>query len=153
MSLVLPKVKIFTDGACLNNPGPGGWAALLVLKQREKIVEKLLKGHKKNTTNNQMELYAVIKGLKALTKKCNVAIYSDSQYVVRGMKEWVFNWQKNNWKNSAKKEVANKNLWQQLLLEANKHKVSWHWVKAHSGHVENERVDEAARLAALKIAG
>ncbi|MEI6806380.1 MAG: ribonuclease HI [Myxococcaceae bacterium] len=140
-------VKIYTDGSCLKNPGPGGWAALLVMGEQEKLIS----GSQKDTTNNQMELLAATKGLEALKRPCKVALYSDSQYVVKGMKEWVKGWQKNNWKTAAKKPVANQDYWQDLVKAAEVHTVTWHWVKAHAGHPENERVDEAARLKAMSL--
>lgn len=140
-------MKIYTDGSCLKNPGPGGWAALLVMGEQEKLIS----GSQKDTTNNQMELLAATKGLEALKRPCKVALYSDSQYVVKGMKEWVKGWQKNNWKTAAKKPVANQDYWQDLVKAAEVHTVTWHWVKAHAGHPENERVDEAARLKAMSL--
>ncbi|MBL4818075.1 MAG: ribonuclease HI [Deltaproteobacteria bacterium] len=143
------EVQIYTDGSCLGNPGPGGWAALLIKGGREKLIS----GGKKETTNNQMELTAVIKSLSALRRPCNVEVYSDSQYVVKGMKHWVHNWKKNNWKTAAKKPVSNQELWEKLCKVAEKHEITWHWVKAHSGHPENERVDEAAREEAMASAG
>lgn len=140
-------VKIYTDGSCLKNPGPGGWAALLVMGSKEKMIS----GGLKDTTNNQMELMAAIEGLKALTRPCEVQLYADSQYVVKGMKEWVTGWIKNNWKTAAKKPVANQEFWQELVKAAERHTVTWHWVKAHAGHPENERVDEMARAQAMSI--
>jgi ribonuclease HI len=141
----LPHVQIYTDGSCLKNPGPGGWAALLVLGS----TEKLISGGQKETTNNQMELKAASEGLKALKRPCKVQLYADSQYVVKGMKEWVAGWIKNNWKTATKKPVANQEYWQDLVEAAKTHKITWHWVKAHNGHIENERVDIAAREQAL----
>ena len=140
-------VKIYTDGSCLKNPGPGGWAALLVMGEQEKLIS----GSQRDTTNNQMELLAATEGLKALKRPCEVSLYSDSQYVVKGMKEWIKGWQKNDWKTAAKKPVANQEYWQDLAKEAERHTISWHWIKAHAGHPENERVDEAARKKALTL--
>lgn len=140
-------VKIYTDGSCLKNPGPGGWAALLVMGTQEKMIS----GGLKETTNNQMELQAATEGLKALTRSCTVQLYSDSQYVVKGMKEWIKGWQKNNWKTAAKKPVANQEFWEELVKAAERHTITWHWVKAHAGHPENERVDEMARAQAMAI--
>lgn len=144
----LTQVEIYTDGSCLKNPGPGGWAALLLMGEREKLIS----GAQKDTTNNQMELMAAIEGLSALTRPCSVKLHADSQYVVRGMKEWIHGWQKNNWKTAAKKPVENQELWKRLLEAAKIHQVEWLWVKAHAGHPQNERVDEAARAQALALA-
>ncbi|MCP8352470.1 ribonuclease HI [Candidatus Synchoanobacter obligatus] len=141
------KVRLYTDGSCLGNPGRGGWAALLVLGEHE----KLLSGAAYDTTNNRMELLAAVKGLAALKRHTKVEVWTDSQYVRRGMIEWLPGWVRNNWRNSQKKPVKNQDLWQMLVAEADKHEIEWHWVKGHSGHVENERVDEAARLAAEKL--
>ena len=138
------RVEIFTDGACSRNPGPGGWGALL----RYKTVEKELSGHEDETTNNRMELTAVIEALKALKKSCNITIYTDSKYVMNGVTEWMANWKKNGWKTAAKKkEVKNIDLWQALDELLKPHEIRWVWVKGHAGHAENERVDELARNA------
>ncbi len=141
-------VKVYCDGSCLGNPGPGGWAALLVTMTKSGPAEKMVVGDAKDTTNNRMELMAAIEGLRALTRPCSVEVFTDSNYVVQGMKSWIHGWKKNGWKNSKKQTVENKDLW--LLLEeaAAKHTVRWQWVKGHAGHVENERVDVAARDAA-----
>lgn len=136
-------VEVFTDGACKGNPGPGGWGALL----RYGNTEKELYGYQAESTNNQMELMAAIRGLEALTRPCKVVLTTDSQYVRQGITKWIHNWKKNNWKTSQKKEVKNKELWQQLDAAAEKHDLQWNWVKGHSGHVENERVDELANRA------
>ena len=135
-------VHIFTDGACKGNPGVGGWGVLM----RYGTHQKELFGGEKETTNNQMELTAVIQGLSALKKDFsgNVIIYTDSQYVQKGMTEWIFNWKKNGWKNSAKKPVANANLWQKLDELSQQYKIQWQWVKGHSGHPENEIADKLA---------
>lgn len=135
-------VHIFTDGACKGNPGIGGWGVLM----RYGTHQKELFGGEKETTNNQMELTAVIQGLSALKKDFsgNVIIYTDSQYVQKGMTEWIFNWKKNGWKNSAKKPVANANLWQKLDELSQQYKIQWKWVKGHSGHPENEIADKLA---------
>jgi len=142
----MPKAKIqmYTDGSCLNNPGPGGWAALL----RYNKTEKMFSGGQLGTTNNQMELMAVIEGLKALTKPCNVELYTDSRYVMDGYTKWLPGWKARSWKKSDKKPVLNKDLWVLLDEQAQAHKIDWHWVKAHNGHEENERVDQLARLQA-----
>ena len=147
MSKPKPKVQIYTDGACLGNPGPGGWAALLVMGSKEKLIS----GGEPQTTNNKMELQAAIKALLALKKPCEVELYADSQYVVKGMKHWVHDWQNRGWKTAAKKPVENQLLWEALIKAARDHQVIWHWVKAHAGHPENERVDQAAREEAKKF--
>lgn len=141
----MSKVALFTDGACSGNPGPGGWAYLLKFNHHEKLVS----GHAEHTTNNQMELLAVIEGLRALKKSCAVDIYTDSQYVQKGISEWLPKWQKNGWRTSNKKPVKNQEYWQMLSEAASSHKINWHWVRGHAGHPENERVDQAA-CAAIK---
>lgn len=134
------EVEIFTDGACRGNPGPGGWAALL----RSQGVEKMLSGAELETTNNQMELMAAIQGLEALNRASIVVLTTDSQYVRQGITQWIHGWKRNGWKTSQKQPVKNKTLWQRLDDAVEKHTVEWHWVKGHSGHEENERVDMAA---------
>ena len=141
----MKQVDIFTDGACKGNPGPGGWGAVL----RSGGHEKELSGHDPATTNNRMELTAAIEALKALKSPCEVQLYTDSKYVIDGITGWIFGWQKNGWKNSQKKPVLNADLWQALLEAKRRHKVSWHWVKGHAGHPENERADQLASDAAL----
>ena len=136
----MPEVEIFTDGACRGNPGPGGWAALL----RSQGVEKMLSGAELETTNNQMELMAAIQGLEALNRASIVVLTTDSQYVRQGITQWIHGWKRNGWKTSQKQPVKNKTLWQRLDHAVEKHTVEWHWVKGHSGHEENERVDMAA---------
>jgi ribonuclease HI len=136
------KVEIYTDGACRGNPGPGGWGVLL----RYNGTQKKLYGGEKSTTNNRMELTAAVKALEALTRKCHVDLYTDSNYVRHGITEWIHNWKKNGWKNSQKKPVKNADLWQELDKQAQKHEVEWHWVKGHSGHPENEMADSLANL-------
>jgi len=140
----LPQVMLFTDGACLGNPGPGGWAALLRFGKKE----KLLVGKTPETTNNQMEMMAIIEGLKALKKACEITLFTDSRYVMDGYNEWLPGWKTKNWRNSKKEPVKNKELWQLLDKQADRHTIHWQWVKGHSGHPENERVDQAAREAA-----
>lgn len=140
-----PKVTIYTDGSCLGNPGPGGWAALLISQARGKRVEKEISGQKSETTNNQMELLAATRALAGLKKPCQVDLHTDSTYVIKGMTEWMDGWLNRAWKNSAGKSVANKNYWVKLVEAAKPHTIRWHWVKGHSGHPENERVDELAR--------
>ncbi len=136
----MKKVEIFSDGACKGNPGPGGWGALL----RYGDTEKPLCGGEVNTTNNRMELMAAIEGLKSLKEACHVDLTTDSQYVKKGIMEWIQNWKKNGWKTAAKKPVKNADLWQQLDEQVSRHHVVWHWVKGHSGHRENEIADELA---------
>lgn len=136
-------VYIFTDGACRGNPGPGGWGAILRYDQ----TEKTLYGSEKDTTNNRMELTAVISALAQLTRSCSVEVTTDSQYVRNGVLNWMTQWKQNGWKTANKKPVKNKDLWELLDCEINKHKIIWHWVKGHSGHPENTRADELANLA------
>lgn len=136
----MKNVEIFTDGACRGNPGPGGWGALLRYGDKEQS----LCGGEKHTTNNRMELMAAIKGLAALTEPCAVALTTDSQYVRKGITQWIINWKKNGWKTSAKKPVVNADLWRELDAECARHQVKWHWVRGHSGHRENEIADTLA---------
>ncbi len=138
-----PKVNIFTDGACSGNPGPGGWAYLL----RSRGYEQLGSGAEAHTTNNKMELQAVISALQALKKPCSISLYTDSQYVRKGMLEWIKTWLKKGWKNSKGEAVKNQELWQTLFSLSALHEIEWHWVKGHSGDPDNDRVDAAARLA------
>ena len=140
----LPKVEIFTDGACRGNPGPGGWAALIRSGSREKE----LSGGEPLTTNNRMELMAAIKALEALKKPCWVQLHTDSHYVRDGITRWIHGWLRNGWRTSDKKAVKNAELWQQLLDAVGPHRIEWHWVKGHSGHPENDRVDALACAAA-----
>ncbi|MEM7688057.1 MAG: ribonuclease HI [Pseudomonadota bacterium] len=142
------QVSIFTDGACKGNPGPGGWGALLRLGPHEKE----LSGGEADTTNNRMEMTAVIKGLSALTEPCDVELYSDSKYVLDGITKWVEGWKKRGWVTASKKPVRNADLWHELIAAAARHEVSWNWVKGHSGHPENERVDKLASDEANRIA-
>ena len=140
---MMNKVEIFTDGACKGNPGPGGWGAVL----RYGTTEKEIYGSSKNTTNNIMELTAVIESLKNLKKPCELIITTDSKYVKNGITEWIHNWKKNGWRTAAKKEVKNKKLWIELDSLIQIHSISWDWVKGHSGHPENERADLLANVA------
>lgn len=140
-------VELFTDGACLGNPGPGGWGALL----RFNGTEKELAGGEDDSTNNRMEMQAVIEGLNALSRPCIVTVYTDSQYVQKGITEWIKGWKARGWKTAAKKPVKNADLWRTLDEAQAKHQVTWQWVKGHAGHPENERVDDLAREAAEKI--
>jgi len=144
---MMNKVEIFTDGACKGNPGPGGWGAIL----RYGTTEKEIYGASKNTTNNIMELTAVIESLKNLNKPCELIITTDSKYVKNGITEWIHNWKKNGWRTAAKKEVKNKELWIELDSLIQIHSVSWDWVKGHSGHPENERADLLANIAIEKL--
>ena len=133
-------VEAFTDGACRGNPGPGGWGVLLRFKDHE----KRLFGGEAETTNNRMELMAVIQALESLNQQCKVKLTSDSQYVLKGINEWMENWKKRGWKTSAKKPVKNVDLWQRLDKARESHDIEWAWVKGHSGHIENEIADELA---------
>ncbi len=133
-------VEIFTDGACRGNPGPGGWAALLRYDGQEKLVQ----GAEEDTTNNRMELMAAIAGLSALSQASIVSLTTDSQYVRQGITQWIIGWKRNGWRTASRQPVKNKDLWQQLDAALADHKITWHWVKGHSGHPENERVDQAA---------
>jgi ribonuclease HI len=134
-------IDIYTDGACSGNPGPGGWGALLKLGDKEKEIF----GGEKDTTNNRMELLAVIEALKAMKRPVQARVYTDSQYVQKGISEWIINWKKRGWKTADKKPVKNADLWQLLDVEAGKHSLEWIWVKGHAGHEFNERADELAR--------
>lgn len=136
-------IELFTDGACRGNPGPGGWGVLL----REEGHEWTLSGSEMNTTNNRMELAAAIKGLAYFTKAREIALTTDSQYVRQGITQWIHGWRRNGWRTSAKQPVKNQDLWQALDALAAKHSVSWHWVKGHSGHPENEQADALANAA------
>lgn len=136
-------VEIFTDGACRGNPGPGGWGALL----RYKGKEKAMKGAESRTTNNRMEMMAAITALEALKRRCNVILTTDSKYLRDGIKRWLPSWKKKGWKTSTSQPVKNEDLWRRLDELASKHNIDWRWVKGHSGHAENERVDRLAREA------
>ena len=136
-------VEIFSDGACSGNPGPGGWGTVLRCGDQEKEFS----GYDPDTTNNRMELLGAIAGLEALTRPCRVTMTTDSQYVKKGMTEWIDGWVKRGWKNSQKKPVANRDLWERLLVLTEPHQVEWHWVRGHDGHAENERCDVLARAA------
>ncbi len=138
-------VDIFTDGACRGIPGPGGWAALLRFADGgSEVHEKLVKGAEEHTTNNRMELMAAIAGLQQLKQRCTVQLTTDSQYVRQGVTGWVKKWKANGWKTANRQPVKNQDLWQQLDGVAAQHDIEWHWVKGHSGHPENELVDQAA---------
>ena len=137
-------IKIYTDGSCLENPGNGGWAAIIIDDEKKTQI----KGSKKNTTNNQMELFAPIEALKKIPKGSKVEIFTDSKYVKSGITEWIHNWKKNGWKTADKQPVKNKELWEELDLLANQFEISWNWVKAHSTDELNNEVDLIAREAA-----
>ena len=139
----MDQVEIFTDGACRGNPGPGGWAAIL----RRGIQEKELWGYDPETTNNRMEMLGAIEGLQALKAPCEVILYTDSMYVKNGITTWIHGWKKNGWRRADKGPVKNVDLWQRLDVLVTYHKVTWQWVRGHSGHKENERADELARQA------
>jgi ribonuclease HI len=136
-------IEIFTDGACRGNPGPGGWGTLLRYEDKERE----LYGYQADTTNNQMELMAAIQGLEALTRPCQVVLTTDSKYVMQGITEWMAGWKRKGWKTAAGKPVKNLELWQRLDAATQAHQIDWRWVKGHSGHAENERVDQLANKA------
>lgn len=135
------QVEIFCDGACSGNPGPGGYGAILRCNGRQKE----LNGGARETTNNRMEMTAAIEALRSLTRPCRVTITTDSQYLVKGMTEWIAGWQRKGWINSKKEPVVNRDLWEQLLALTGQHTVQWKWVRGHAGHAENERCDQLAR--------
>ena len=141
-------VTIFTDGSCLSNPGPGGWAAVLRWRDNEKEIV----GHEADTTNNRMELKAAIMGLNAVTRAMPIALHTDSRYVMNGVQDWMPRWKANGWKTASKKPVANQDLWEQLDQAVQRHDITWHWVKGHAGNEFNERCDQLARSAAKSIA-
>jgi len=138
-----PAVTLFTDGACRGNPGPGGWGVLLRYGDREKVIY----GYEPETTNNRMELQAVIEGLRALKRPCRVQLNTDSRYVMQGLNDWMPGWKRNGWKTAAKKAVKNQDLWQALDAEVQRHDIDWRWVRGHSGVPGNERADELANRA------
>ena len=142
---MLKQITLYTDGSCLGNPGPGGYAAVLIYKQHRK---ELAQGYEL-TTNNRMELMAAIAGLQSLSEPCQVKLTTDSQYVRQGITQWIHGWKKKGWKTANREPVKNVDLWLQLDSEIQRHEVEWFWVKGHSGHPENERCDELARNAAL----
>lgn len=143
----MKEVQIFTDGACSGNPGPGGWGALLRYGEHERE----LSGALPLTTNNQMELMAAVEALRALKSPCRVTLTTDSAYVKNGITQWVKGWQKNGWRTADNKPVKNVDLWQALVEASSPHTLRWEWVKGHSGHVENERVDALARAAIAQM--
>lgn len=145
----LPKVEIYTDGACSGNPGPGGWGAYLKAGERS----SKMSGHMDNTTNNKMEIIAAIKALKILKVPCSVNLYTDSSYVHQGITKWCVGWQKNNWLKSNKQPVKNADLWQLLIKESARHQVDWHWVKGHADNEGNNIADALAVEACKKLKG
>ena len=142
------RVTIHTDGSCLSNPGPGGWAAILRWRDNEREIV----GYEPDTTNNRMELMAAIMRLNAITRAMPIDLHTDSRYVMNGVKEWMPRWKANGWKTASKKPVANQDLWQQLDEAVSRHRIRWHWVKGHAGDELNERCDQLARTAAESIA-
>ena len=142
----MKEVLIYTDGACSGNPGPGGWGALLIYNGTKKSIS----GGEASTTNNRMEMMAAVEALKLLKFPCKGKLYTDSTYLQQGISSWMAKWKLNNWRGSGKTTVKNLDLWQMLDSELSKHKIEFHWVKAHNGHPENEFVDELARLACEK---
>lgn len=143
----MKQVMLATDGACSGNPGPGGWAALLRFKEHEKLIS----GGERATTNNRMEIMAVLEGLRVLKERCRVTIYSDSRYVIDAFeKRWIQGWRRNGWTTKSKDPVKNRELWEQLTVAVEAHEVTWVWVRGHAGHADNERVDAAARAAIVR---
>ncbi|MCD9087896.1 ribonuclease HI [Stenotrophomonas sp. SY1] len=142
----MKSIEIHTDGACLGNPGPGGWAALL----RYNAHERELTGGEAHTTNNRMELMAAIAGLEALSEPCNIMLQTDSQYVRQGITEWMSGWVRRNWKTAGGDPVKNRDLWERLHTATQRHQIEWRWVKGHNGDPDNERVDQLARDAAIR---
>ena len=140
-------IKIYTDGSCIDNPGKGGWAAIIFMNNKKIVI----KGNKKNTTNNQMELMAAIEALKKISTGQEVQIYTDSKYVKLGITEWIEKWSQNNWKTSSKQKVKNLELWVELNEISKKHKIEWFWIKGHAGDPINEEVDVLAKRAANLI--
>lgn len=145
----MKSVEVFTDGACLGNPGPGGWGAIL----RYQTTEKEISGYSPDTTNNRMELTAVVEALSALKERCRVTVYTDSRYLRDGITSWIQRWKRNGWKTAAKTAVKNQDLWEALDRICQKHQIEWRWVKGHAGHPENERADELAREAIRNRSG
>jgi len=147
MMVIKERVQLFTDGACKGNPGVGGWGALI----ESSYFTKELKGYEQLTTNNRMELIAVIEGVKSIEKNATIEITTDSMYVKNGISQWIDNWRKNDWKTSAKKPVKNKELWLELDELVQNYSIKWKWVKGHSGHPGNERADQLANAAILEF--
>lgn len=148
----MKQVTLYTDGSCLGNPGPGGWCALLeYCDSRGASHERQLQGSEAGTTNNRMEIQAVIAGLEALQEPCQIAIYSDSSYMRNGITDWIHRWKSNNWRTAAKKPVKNRDLWERLDQLQQMHRIEWHWVRGHSGNERNERCDRVAREQAEQV--
>lgn len=145
----MQEVTIYSDGACKGNPGPGGWGALLIWRDKEKE----LFGGEVNTTNNRMEMLAIIEALKTLKRPCRVSLYTDSQYVMKGMTEWLAGWKARQWRTAAKTPVKNCDLWRQLDALTQYHHVQWHWVRGHQGNVGNERADQLANRGVAQLQG
>jgi len=143
----MEQIEIYTDGACKGNPGPGGWGALLIAGEHKKE----LFGGEPNTTNNRMELKAVIEALSALKRPCEVIVHTDSQYVQKGISEWIHGWKARGWKTAAKEPVKNVDLWQALDAAQSKHSIQWRWVKGHAGHAGNERADALANQGVASV--
>jgi len=139
----MKRVTIYTDGACHGNPGPGGWGAILVAGETRREIS----GYEAQTTNNRMEMTAALEALGRLREPCEVELFTDSQYLRTGMREWLAKWKRNNWRTADKKPVKNEDLWRQLDAAAQIHDIHWHWVRGHDGHPENERCDELANEA------
>jgi ribonuclease HI len=152
MNLARTRVELYCDGACLGNPGPGGWGYLLRVHTAEGPREKEAAGAQADTTNNRMELQAAIQGLAALVRPCEVALYSDSQYVVKGIQSWIAGWKRKGWRKADGQPVINVELWKELDAQLHVHRVTANWVRGHAGHPENERVDQIASAAAKSIA-
>lgn len=146
-----PKVELYCDGACLGNPGPGGWAYLLRFRSADGVKEKEEAGSDPETTNNRMELLGAIRGMEALAKPCEIEIFCDSQYVVKGINSWLAGWKRAGWRKADRQPVLNAELWQALDAQIQRHRVKATWVRGHAGHTENERVDDLAREAAEKV--
>lgn len=140
----MKKLKVITDGSCLGNPGPGGWAAIL----RYGPHERSMSGHEPNTTNNRMELTAAIRALQALKEPCEIELVTDSEYLKKGVEQWMSKWKRNGWMTAAKKPVLNQDLWRELDAQLARHQISWHWTKGHADDEDNNRCDEMARAAA-----
>jgi len=143
------EVEIYTDGACLGNPGPGGWGAVLLSGRHRREIS----GSDPATTNNRMELMAAIEGLEALKRPCRVVLHTDSRYVKQGITEWLPRWQKNGWRTASRKPVENRPLWERLIAATEPHDVHWRWVRGHAGNPGNEKADELARTAARRAQG
>ncbi len=149
----MDQVEIYTDGACKGNPGPGGWGALLRFQRGDDVHEKELFGGEAPTTNNRMELTAVIRALEALKRPCKIIVHTDSVYVQKGISEWIHNWKRRGWKTAAKEPVKNVDLWQELDGLLGTHDIDWRWIKGHAGHAGNERADGLANRGVDKVLG